>query len=133
MFLKSKPFRAYLIALSNFGVSSRYFHLNRVLCAKNHFTSPEHAWQDIEGRVLDYNPKLKEDFHASGGAQEVVVQILAESRGIIVHGGRALARLLALGALGGEAECYTGYVNKFNLLSDEELNTVRFAPFHKDT
>ena len=132
VFLKSKPFRAYLIALSNFGVSSRYFHLNRVLCARNHLNPPEHAWQDIEGRVLDYNPKLKEAFYASGGSQKVVVQILAESRGILVRCGRALARLLALGALGGEAESYTGYINKFLLLTDEELITVEFAPFHKD-
>lgn len=132
VFLKSKPFRAYLISLSNFGVSSRYFHLNTVLRAKIHLNHPEHDWQDIEGRVLDYNPKLKEAFYASGGTQEVVVQILAVSRGILVRCGRALARLLALGALGGEAESYTGYVYKFLQLSDEELITVRFAPFHKD-
>lgn len=132
VFLKSKPFRAYLIALSNFGVSSRYFHLNRVLCAKNHFNSPEHAWQDIECRVLDYNPKLKEAFYASGGSQKVVVQILTESRKIFVCCGRALARLLVLGTLGEEAESYTGYVYKFHQLSDEELKTVEFDPFHKN-
>lgn len=132
IFLKSKPFRAYLVSLSNFGVSSRYFHLNTVLRAETHFNPPEHAWQDIEGRVLDYNPKLKEAFYASGGTQKVVVQILAVSRSILVRCGRALARLLVLGALGGEAESYTKYVFKFHQLSDEELITVRFAPFHKN-
>jgi hypothetical protein len=82
--------------------------------------------------VLDCNPKLKEDFYASNGAQEVVIQILAESRGILVRCGRALARLLVLGALGEEAESYTGYVYKFLKLSDEELLTARFDPFHKN-
>jgi hypothetical protein len=96
------------------------------------FNSPEHAWQDVEGKVLDYNPKLKEAFDSTGGAQEVVVQMLAESRGILVRCGRALARLLALGALGSEATKYTGYVYKFLQLSDEELVSARFAPFHKD-
>ncbi len=132
VFLRSQPFRTYLIALNNFGLSSRYFHLNRVLCTENHFNSPEHAWQDIEGRVLDYNPKLKEAFYASGGSQKVVVQMLAESRSILVRCGRALARLLVLGALGEEAKSYTGYVYKFNQLSDEELKTVEFDPFHKN-
>jgi hypothetical protein len=132
VFLMSKPFRAYLISLSEFGVSSRYFHLNTVLGSGIPFNPPEHAWQDVEGKVLDYNPKLKEAFDASGGAQEVVLQVLAESRGILVRCGRALARLLVLGALGGEAKRYTGYVYKFLQLADEELITVKFNPFHKD-
>jgi hypothetical protein len=34
VFLKSKPFRAHLISLSNFGTSSRYFHLNRFYVKK---------------------------------------------------------------------------------------------------
>ncbi len=82
--------------------------------------------------MLDYNPKLKEAFYASGGSQKVVVQMLAESRSILVRCGRALARLLVLGALGEEAKSYTGYVYKFNQLSDEELKTVEFDPFHKN-
>ena len=57
VFLRSKLFRAYLISLGKFGVSARYFHLNTVLGANIPFDPPDHAWQDVESRVLDYNPK----------------------------------------------------------------------------
>ena len=100
VFLKSKPFRAYLIALSDFGVSSRYFHLNTVLGKEIDFNPPEQAWQDVEGKVLDYNSDLKDAFYASDGSQEILLKVLAESRGILVRCGRALAQLLVLGALG---------------------------------
>lgn len=132
VFLKSKPFRGYLIALSDFGVSSRYFHLNTVLGEEIDFNSPEQAWQDVEGKVLEYNQGLQDEFYASEGAQEVLLKVLAESRGILVRCGRALARLLVLGALGDEAKRYTGYVSKFLQLVDDELITVNFEPFHKN-
>jgi hypothetical protein len=132
VFLKSKHFRAYVIALSVFGVSSRYFRLNTVLGAGIDFKPPEQAWQELEGRVLDYNPKLRKAFEASDGGQESVLQLLDESRGMLVRCGRALARLLAWGALGGKAKEYTGCVSKFLQLSDEELVTAKFELFQKD-
>ena len=132
VFLKSKLFRGYLHALSDFGVSSRYFHLNTVLGAEIDFNPPEHAWQDVEGKILDYNDDLRKEFYEAEGSQEVVIKLLAESRAILVRCGRALARLLVLGALGEEAKRYTGYVYKFLQLSDEELLTTSFDPFHKD-
>lgn len=132
VFLRSKVFRGYLHALSEFGVSSRYFHLNTVLGAEAEFIPPEHAWQDLEGKILDFNEELKDEFFEAAGSQEVVVKLLAESRAILVRCGRALARLLVLGALGVDAERNTGYVYKFLQLSDEELLTVKFDPFHKD-
>lgn len=132
VFLKSKVFRGYLHALSEFGVSSRYFHLNTVLGSEAEFNPPEHAWQDLEGKILDFNEELKDEFFEADGSQEVVVKLLAESRAILVRCGRALARLLVLGALGGEAKIHTGYVYKFLQLSDEDLLTVKFDPFHKD-
>ena len=132
VFLKSKLFRAYLRSLSTFGVSSRYFHLNTVLGVVTDFNPPERAWQDIEQTVLDYNPKLKQAFEASGGAPEMVVQMLAESRSILIRCGRALARLLVLGALGAEAKRHTRHVYDFLQLSDEDLLTAKFKAFHKD-
>lgn len=132
VFLKSRPFRGYLHALSEFGVSSRYFHLNTVLGAEIDFNPPEHAWQDVEGKILDYNEDLKREFYEAEGSREVVLKLLAESRAILVRCGRSLARLLVLGALGEEAKRYTGYVYKFLQISDDDLLTVSFDPFHKD-
>lgn len=132
LFLKSKKFRDYMFALSKFGVSTRYFHLNRVLGKDIDLSSPEHAWQDIESKVLDFNPALRQAFYESKGSQEVVSKVLAESRGILVRCGRALARLLVLGALGAEAESHTGYVHEFHKIHDDCLNTKEFKPFHKN-
>lgn len=132
LFLKSKKFRDYMFALSEFGVSSRYFHLNRVLGQEIDLYPPERAWQDIEGKVLDFNPALKQAFYESEGSQEVVLKVLAESRGILVRCGRALARLLVLGALGAEAERHTVYVYEFHKIHDDCLNTKKFKPFHKN-
>ena len=99
VFLKSKPFRAYLIALSDFGVSSRYFHLNTVLAKR--LTS---ILQSKLGRMSKQSSRLqfrfKDAFYASDGSQEILLKVLAESRGILVRCGRALAQLLVLGALG---------------------------------
>ncbi len=113
IFLKSKPFRGYLHALSEFEVSSRYFHLNTVLGAETVFNPPEHAWQDVEGKILDFNKELKKEFFDADGSQEMVAKLLAESRAILIRCGRALARLLVIGALGSEAMRCTGYVYKF--------------------
>jgi hypothetical protein len=131
-FLESTPFRDYLHALSAFGVSSRYFHLNTVLGEAIAFNPPEQAWQDLEGKILNYNKGLQKEFYESNGAPDVVIKLLAESRAILIQCGRALARMLALGALGSEAKRHTGDVNKFLKLSDAQLLTVKFDAFHKD-
>jgi hypothetical protein len=132
VFLKSKVFRGYIHALSEFGVSSRYFHLNTVLGFEAEYSAPELAWQELEGKILDFNEELKNEFFEAEGSQEVVVKLLAESRAILVRCGRALARLSVLGALGEDAKSNTGYVSKFLQLSDEDLLTVKFDPFHTD-
>ena len=72
VFLKSRVFRGYIHALSDFGVSSRYFHLNTVLGAEAEFNPPEHAWQDLEAKILDFNPALKKEFYEANGLRKLL-------------------------------------------------------------
>lgn len=131
VFLSSKPVRRFAQALSAFGLSARYYHLNVVLGEKPAYDSPEDSWDTLVGYVLDDNPDLKAKFHGSGFADEHLMTAIRIARAIIVRFGRSLARLVVLGALGGEAKRLTGYVWEFWNLSDDDLLNKQFSVFAK--
>jgi hypothetical protein len=131
-FLCSDQLKRFAKALSDFGQASRYYHLNVVLGEEPPEKSPEMAWDDLVGGVMDDYPDLKEKFFETNFSDEHLMTAIRISRSVIARLGRSLARLSVLGALGDEAKCYTGYVWSFLQLSDEDLFNKDFPVFAKD-
>jgi len=132
IFLSSDQLIRFATMLSTFGQTTRYYHLNVVLGEIPPHQSPEMAWDDLVGSVMDDYPELRAKFFESGFSIEHLMTAIRFSRSIIARLGRSLARLTTLGALGREAERHTGYVWKFLQLSDEDIFNKDFPSFAKD-
>ncbi len=131
-FLSSNRLNRFVKALSDFGQASRYYHLNVVLGGQPPEKSPEMAWDDMVGGVMDDYPDLNKKFLESNFSDEHLMNAIRISRSVVARLGRSLARLSVHGALGDEAKMYYGYVSTFFQLSDEDLLTKDFPVFAKN-
>jgi hypothetical protein len=131
-FLNSEPAMRFARALSEFGLSSRYYHLNVVLGELPSYVDPERAWEDMVSSTMDEDPDLAQKFLESGYADEHLMTALNRSVAVIARIARALARLAELDVLGSSAKQYSGPVFYFSKLDDQELASNSFPQFAKD-
>lgn len=128
-FLSSPSLRRCISTLSLFGQFSRYYHLDMVLAQAPTYATAEMDWDDLVTATLKDDPDLEQRFWDANRNSDALREAQQKTRANIARCGRALARLLAWGALGDEAVRHGGYVDRFLRLGDGELATAQFTPF----
>lgn len=110
-----------ILLLSKFGEKSRYYSFDSLARVEIDYDNPYEVIEEIEKKIVDRNPKLKELQFANGMYSEFIKGLNNEYRKLFRKLARAFCRLFTLGDLGKDAEKMYSHVAEFINIMNHQL------------
>ncbi|MCL7744309.1 hypothetical protein LV476_05000 [Guyparkeria hydrothermalis] len=128
-YLESDRFLSFLEALTRFGKSARYYHVDVVLGKDPDSLPPEREWEAIETSIFLSRDDLVQEMDENPASRNIYRELNSEMVVIGERFARSLARLYTIGRIGSEAKAHMAHLSPFWGLKDSELGRSSYDPF----